>query len=52
MIANGLAFAGAGCRGLVRGAGSGDTRLQSFVSAVASTSIGLAIVAMELLVHH
>ncbi len=51
-VANGLALLVLAAAGWYAARGSGDTRMQSFVSAVASTSIGLAIVTMELLVHH
>ena len=52
LLANGLALLVLAAAGWFAARGSGDTRMQSFVSAVVSTSIGLAIVAMELLVHH
>jgi hypothetical protein len=51
-IANGLALLVLAAAGWFAARGSGDTRLESFVSAVASTSIGVAIVTMELLVHN
>jgi hypothetical protein len=52
VLANVLALLVLAAAGWFAARGSGDTRLQSLVSAVVSTSIGLAIVAMELLVHH
>ena len=51
-IANILALLVLAAAGWFAARGSGDTRFQSFISAVVSTSIGAAIVAMELLVHH
>lgn len=52
VLANILALLVLAAAGWFAARGSGDTRLQSLVSAVVSTSIGAAIVAMELLVYH
>jgi hypothetical protein len=52
LVANILALLVLAAAGWFAARGTGDTRIESFVSAVVSTSIGLAIVAMELLVHH
>jgi hypothetical protein len=52
VLANGLALLVLAAAGWFAARGSGDTRFQSLVSALVSTSIGLAIVAMEVLVHH
>ena len=52
LLANGLALLVLAAAGWFAARGAGDTRFESFVSAVVSTSIGLAIVAMEVLVHH
>ena len=52
VLANGLALLVLAAAGWFAARGAGDTRLQSLASALVSTSIGLAIVAMELLVHY
>jgi hypothetical protein len=52
LLSNFLALLVLAAAGWFAARGSGDTRFQSLVSAVVSTSIGAAIVTMELLVHH
>ena len=52
LISNAMALLVLTAAGWFAARGSGANRAGSLVSAVASTSIGLAIVGMELLVHH